>query len=92
MSNPGIFDEGEVYDLMSNKADFAFDGDYDYDYVTFKCTKCGAQDRDRLYPGTRGVQVLNCWSCGAGSKQDLDRMVRDGIGMFPAETKDEIVH
>jgi hypothetical protein len=56
--------------------------------VTYKCTKCGAEDHARLFQHEAPPPVLNCWKCGAGRKQpDIGICLAQGFGMFPQLAK-----
>jgi hypothetical protein len=46
----------------------------------YVCTKCKAEDSDR---GVNPPSVLNCYKCKAGMGMDIEKMLRDRVGMFP---------
>lgn len=37
-------------------------------YVKYRCTECGAEDTDKLFPHEQPVPALSCWKCKAGRK------------------------
>jgi ribosomal protein L40E len=52
-------------------------------YVTYICSKCGAQDSDKLFDHENPLLAINCWKCGAGKGKDLNEMLGTNVGMFP---------
>lgn len=52
-------------------------------YVKYKCSKCGAEDTDKLFPHEHASPALNCWKCKAGSGKTVAESVMERIGMFP---------
>jgi len=55
-------------------------------YIKYKCTECGAEDTDKLFPGEPAQPALNCWSCHAGLKyKNVHDQVMAQEGMLPVQ-------
>lgn len=52
-------------------------------YIKYICTSCKAEDEVKLFSGCPTPMAINCHSCKAGQKMELQHMLQTRIGMFP---------
>ena len=52
-------------------------------YVRYVCTKCRAEDMDKLFEHERAAPIINCWSCKAGYGKTFEEQLATQAGMVP---------
>lgn len=50
--------------------------------VKYVCSKCGAEDLGKFYPGENVPLCLNCHTCRAGYGMPVQTMMSTRTGMF----------